>query len=102
MSQGVAMQPDSDLIPTLDARRDRFLGNVGAFWPRGASDHGGLIEVTHESAAFDEPADFASRWRARYRGYADFSATEHAGPTGVTRDPRAILEAFRILLGDLA
>jgi len=100
-SQAVAMQPNSDQIKTLMAQRDRFLRNVHAFWPRGASNHGGVIEVTHESAAFCETTDFAPEWRARYRGYDDYSATEHAGPNGVTRDPRAIRDVFLILLGDV-
>ena len=100
IAQGVAMEPGSESIGALQAQRDHFLRNVHAFWPRGAADHGGLLEVTHESAAFDYAVNFSPEWRTRYKDYVYYSATEHAGPTGVTRDPRAILDTLRILLGD--
>ena len=101
-SQAVAMGLQSTFIGELEEQRDHFLRNVANFWPRGAADHGGLIEVSHDSAAFIDAEHFDPQWRNRYRGYDDFSATDHSGPDGVTRDPRAILEALQILLGDQA
>ena len=61
---------------------------------------GGLIEVPHESAAFGEPEEFAQANRGRYRGYRAWEDTSHSGAKGLTRDPRAIVEALEILTGD--
>ena len=100
MSQLLAMDARSLRIIEAAGARDRFLSRVGAFWPRGADNTGGLIEVPHESASFGEPEDFAAAHRDRYRGYRAWEDTSHSGAKGLTRDPRAIVEALTILTAD--
>jgi hypothetical protein len=92
------MEKDSKRIAEVVAARDAFLGNVAAFWPRGADNYDGLLEVPHESASFGEPEDFAEALRPRYRGYESWSDTTHSGmENGVTHDLRAVLETVQIL-----
>jgi pimeloyl-ACP methyl ester carboxylesterase len=99
MSQLLAMDTGAQRIAQAVRARDRFLGRVGAFWPRGADNTGGLMEVPHESASFGEPGDFAPALRARYRGYRAWEDTSHSGARGLTRDPRALVEVLEILTG---
>jgi hypothetical protein len=99
-SQLLAMETRSLRIAEVAQARDRFLDRVGAFWPRGADNTGGLIEVPHESASFGEPEEFARAGRERYRGYRAWEDTSHSGAKGLTRDPRAIVEVLEILAGD--
>jgi pimeloyl-ACP methyl ester carboxylesterase len=100
MSQLLAMETDSLRIAEVARARDRFLSRVQAFWPRGADNTGGLIEVPHESASFGGPADFGPAGRGQYRGYRPWEDTSHSCAKGLTRDPRAIVEALEILAGD--
>jgi pimeloyl-ACP methyl ester carboxylesterase len=99
-SQLLAMETRSLRIAEVAQARDEFLSRVRAFWPRGADNTGGLIEVPHESASFGEPAEFAPAVRERYRGYRAWEDTSHSGVKGLTRDPRAIVEVLEILTGD--
>ena len=99
-SQLLAMETHSLRIAEVAQARDRFLSRVLAFWPRGADNAAGLIEVPHESASFGEPEEFARTSRERYRGYRAWEDTSHSGAQGLTRDPRAIVEALEILTGD--
>ena len=99
-SQLLAMETHSLRIAEVAQARDEFLSRVRAFWPRGADNAGGLIEVPHESASFGEPEEFALASRERYRGYRAWEDTSHSGAKGLTRDPRAIVEALEILTGD--
>jgi pimeloyl-ACP methyl ester carboxylesterase len=96
-SQLLAMETDSLRIAEVAQARDEFLSRVQAFWPRGADNVAGLIEVPHESASFGEPEDFAQANRGRYREYRPWEDTSHSGAKGLTRDPRAIVEALEIL-----
>jgi pimeloyl-ACP methyl ester carboxylesterase len=100
MSQLLAMDTDGLRIAEVAQARDEFLSRVQAFWPRGADNAAGLIEVPHESASFGEPAEFARASRDRYRGYRAWEDTSHSGAKGLTRDPRAIVEALEILTRD--
>ena len=99
-SQLLAMETRSLRIAEVAQARDEFLSRVQAFWPRGADNAGGLIEVPHESASFGEPEEFAQASRERYRGYRAWEDTSHSGAKGLTRDPRAIVEALEILTRD--
>ena len=98
-SQLLAMETRSLRIAEVAQARDEFLARVQAFWPRGADNAAGLIEVPHESASFGEAEDFAPANRGRYRGYRAWEDTSHSGTKGLTRDPRAIVEALEILTG---
>lgn len=99
-SQLAAMRADSLRIAEVWRARNHFLGAVQAFWPRGADNWSGLIEVPHESASFGEPDDFAPELRPRYRGYRSWPDTSHSGKgQGVTNDLRAIVEVLEILTG---
>jgi pimeloyl-ACP methyl ester carboxylesterase len=100
ISQLLAMETHSLRIAEVAQARDEFLSRVQAFWPRGADNAGGLIEVPHESASFGEPEEFAQASRERYRGYRAWEDTSHSGAKGLTRDPRAIVETLEILTGD--
>jgi hypothetical protein len=98
--QLAAMHEDSKPIARLDAARDALLGEVAAFWPRGADNYDGLLEVTHRSASFGGAARFDPAVRDRYRGYRVWSDTTHSGVThGVTHDVRAIHEMLELLTG---
>jgi hypothetical protein len=99
ISQLLAMETRSLRIAEVAHARDEFLSRVRAFWPRGADNTGGLIEVPHESASFGEPAEFARESRERYRGYRAWEDTSHSGAKGLTRDPRAMVETLEILTG---
>jgi pimeloyl-ACP methyl ester carboxylesterase len=99
-SQLLAMETDSLRIAEVAQARDEFLSRVQAFWPRGADNVAGLIEVPHESASFGEPAEFAPASRERYRGYRAWEDASHSGAKGLTRDPRAMVEALEILTRD--
>ena len=95
-----AMHEDAKAILRLDAARNAFLGGVAAFWPRGADNYDGLLEVTHRSASFGGAAHFDPAVRDRYRGYRVWSDTTHSGVThGVTHDVRAIHEMLELLTG---
>jgi pimeloyl-ACP methyl ester carboxylesterase len=98
LSQAVALKPGSLRMHEVDQNRDRFLRNLGAFYPRGADNFNGLLEVPHESASFGKRSDFAPEWRDRCRPYVWWEDTTHSGPKGVTRDPRAIVEVFSLLM----
>jgi hypothetical protein len=99
-SQLAAMEKDSKRIAEVSAARDAFLGAVAEFWPRGADNYDGALEVPHESASFGEPTDFAAAVRPAYKGYRSWPDTTHSGlPNGVTNDLRAILETVQILTG---
>jgi hypothetical protein len=99
-SQLAAMRADSLRIAQVWRARNRFLGSVEAFWPRGADNWSGLIEVPHESASFGGPADFDESLRPRYRGYRSWPGTSHSGKAaGVTNDLRAVVEVLEILAG---
>jgi pimeloyl-ACP methyl ester carboxylesterase len=99
-SQLLAMETRSLRIAEVARARNEFLSRVQAFWPRGADNAAGLIEVPHESASFGEPEEFAQAGRERYRGYRTWEDTSHSGAKGLTRDPRAIVEALEILTRD--
>jgi pimeloyl-ACP methyl ester carboxylesterase len=99
-SQLLAMETDSLRIAEVAQARDGFLARVQAFWPRGADNTAGLLEVPHESASFGEPEEFAQASRERYRGYRAWEDTSHSGTRGLTRDPRAMVEALEILIRD--
>jgi len=99
-SQLLAMETRSLRIAEVAQARDEFLSRVQAFWPRGADNVAGLIEVPHESASFGEPEEFAQTSRERYCGYRTWEDTSHSGAKGLTRDPRAIVEALEILTRD--
>lgn len=99
-SQLLAMGTGSLRIAEAVQARDEFLARVQAFWPRGADNAAGLLEVPHESASFGQPEEFARASRGRYRGYRAWEDTSHSGAKGLTRDPRAIVEALGILAGD--
>ena len=95
-----AMEPDSKRIAEVKGARDAFLQNVAAFWPRGAENLDGLLEVPHESASFGERADFAPPLRPRYHDYVWFEGTSHSGAeNGVTHDFRAIVDTVQVLTG---
>ena len=96
-SQARAMCADSLLISDVWVARDKFLERIGGLWPRGADNSGGLIEVPHESASFGNATDIAPAAQSHYRGYKAWDDTTHSGTSGVTRDPRAIVEALQIL-----
>jgi len=99
-SQLLAMETRSLRIAEVAKARDEFLSRVQAFWPRGADNVAGLLEVPHESASFGEPDEFAQANRECYRGYRAWEDTSHSGAKGLTRDPRAIVEALEILTRD--
>lgn len=99
-SQLLAMETRSLRIAEVAQARDRFLSRVQAFWPRGADNVAGLIEVPHESASFGEREEFAQAGRERYRDYRTWEDTSHSGAQGLTRDPRAIVEALEVLTRD--
>ena len=95
-----AMEPDSKRMVEVGAARDAFLGGVQAFWPRGADNAAGLLEVPDNSAKFDGPGSFATAVRPRYRPYFMYADTTHSGlANGVTNDVRAIVETLQILTG---
>ncbi len=96
-SQLLAMETDSLRIAEVAQARDQFLSRVQAFWPRGADNAAGLLEVPHESASFGEREDFAPSNQAHYREYRPWDDTSHSGAKGLTRDPRAIVETLEIL-----
>jgi hypothetical protein len=99
-AQLAAMEKDSKRIAEVKAARDDFLVHVSAFWPRGADNWDGLLEVPHDSASYGDASDFAPAVRARYRGYVSWADTTHSGlPNGVTHDLRAIVETVDILTG---
>jgi pimeloyl-ACP methyl ester carboxylesterase len=98
--QLAAMEQDSKRIAELALARDEFLGNVQDFWPRGADNYDGILEVTRDSAAFDDPSEFKAALRDRYHEYYSWPDTSHSGlANGVTNDVRAILETVEILAG---
>jgi hypothetical protein len=95
-----AMHPDSKRIAEVWAARDAFLEGLEAFWPRGADNYDGLLEVPHDSAAFGGREAFAPALRSRYRGYEVYPDTTHSGvANGLTHDLRAIRETIEILTG---
>lgn len=94
-----AMEKDSKRIAELALARGAFLEHLDAFWPRGADNYDGILEVPHESASFGEPADFPSAVRDRYRGYRIWPDTSHSGTNGVTNDVRVVREVLEILTG---
>lgn len=99
-TQLAAMEKESKRIAEVRLARDAFLANVSEFWPRGADNFDGLLEVPHDSASFGRAADFAPAVRDRYRGYFSWPDTTHSGPAnGVTHDLRAVLETVEILAG---
>lgn len=98
MSQLQAMRRDSPQIGLLWDARNRFLQTVDAFWPRGADNYSGLIEVTHESASFEGSSVFDAGVRKHYNEYVTYSDTSHSGlQKGVTHDARAIRDALEIV-----
>lgn len=100
LSQLAAMEKDSKHIAEVVSARDVFLERITEFWPRGADNFDGILEVPNESASFGEPADFAANLRPRYRTYESWADTAHSGPqNGVTHDLRAVLETVQILCG---
>jgi hypothetical protein len=99
MLQLAAMEEESKRIAEVKRARDRFLSRVTAFWPRGADNYDGLLEVSHESASFGERDDFAPEVRDRYHEYSSWPDTSHSGANGVTRDLRAVVETVEILAG---
>lgn len=99
-TQLAAMEKDSKRIAEVRLARDTFLANLTAFWPRGADNYDGLLEVPHDSASFGSATDFAPAVRGRYRGYRSWPDTTHSGlANGVTHDLRAVLETVEILSG---
>jgi len=99
MVQLAAMEKDSKRIAEVARARDEFLSHLTAFWPRGADNYDGILEVPHESAAFGEASDFSPSVRDRYRPYRTWSDTTHSGANGVTHDLRAVVETVEILAG---
>jgi len=98
--QLAAMQKDSKRIAEMKLARDDFLGKVRAFWPRGADNYDGLLEVPHDSASFGDRDDIPAKLRPRYREYFSWPDTTHSGmANGVTHDLRAIVETLEILVG---
>jgi hypothetical protein len=99
-AQLAAMEKESKRIAEVKAARDDFLAHVTGFWPRGADNYDGLLEVPHESASFGGATDFAPALRSRYRGYRSWPDTTHSSAAhGVTHDLRAIAETVDILTG---
>jgi hypothetical protein len=95
-----AMQKDSKRIAGVWGARDAFLRGVAAFWPRGADNYDGILEVPHDSADFGGRAAFDPGLRDRYRGYEVYRDTTHSGTSdGLTHDLRAIRETVEILTG---
>lgn len=94
-----AMHTNSKRIEEVWESRDEFLAHVSAFWPRGADNFDGILEVPHESASFGRKSDFSASVRERYRGYFSWPDTSHSGRNGVTHDKRVILEVVQILTG---
>lgn len=102
LAQLAAMEKDAKRIAEVQAARNDFLAHIEAFWPRGADNYDGLLEVPHESASYGEATDFTPNLRSRYRGYRSWSDTTHSGlANGVTHDLRAVLETVQILQGRL-
>lgn len=100
MLQLGAMEPDSKRIAEVAGARGAFLAGVQAFWPRGADNYDGLLEVPHDSADFGGPDAFPAALQSRYKAYETFSDTTHSGlANGVTNDVRAIVDTLRILTG---
>lgn len=93
-----AMRRDSPQIGLAwDARND-FLQAVDAFWPRGADNYSGLLEVPHDSAAFENSTVFDAGVRKHYNEYLTYSDTSHSGlAKGVSNDARAIRDALEIV-----
>jgi hypothetical protein len=102
-AQLAAMEKESKRIAEVKAARDEFLARVSGFWPRGADNYDGLLEVTHESASYGSEADLAPGVRSRHRGYRSWPDTTHSGPAnGVTHDLRAVVETVDILTGQVS
>lgn len=100
MLQLGAMAPDSKRIAEVAAARGEFLANVEAFWPRGADNWDGVLEVPHASAEYGGRDAFPAAVRARYRPYQVYRDTSHSGlANGVTNDLHAIVDTLRILTG---
>lgn len=97
--QLAAMQKNSKRIAEVALARDAFLAGVSEFWPRGADNYDGLLEVEHDSAKFGGPESFGPNVRGRYHAYATWGDTTHSGVNGVTQDLRAVLETVQILTG---
>jgi hypothetical protein len=92
------MQRDSPQIASVWDARNRFLQTVDAFWPRGADNYSGLLEVSHDSAAFENSMVFDAGVRKHYNEYVTYSDTSHSGlAKGVTNDARAISDALDIV-----
>jgi hypothetical protein len=95
-----AMEKDSKRIAAVWNAREDFLRKLVAFYPRGADNYDGVLEVTHDSASFGDPPDFAPELQSRYHDYVSYRDTSHSGlANGVTNDPRAIRDALRVLTG---
>jgi len=95
-----AMEKASKRIAAVWSARDDFLRNLADFYPRGADNFDGVLEVTHDSASFGDPPDFAPELRPRDHEYVVYRDTSHSGlANGVTNDPRAIVDAIRLLTG---
>ena len=95
-----AMEKDSKRITAVWNARNDFLCNLSEFHPRGADNYDGVLEVTHDSASFGDPQDFAAELQPRYHEYVTYRDTSHSGlANGVTNDPRAIVDAVRLLTG---
>ena len=97
--QLAALEKESKRIAEVKLARDEFLSQLTAFWPRGADNYDGLLEVPHESASFGARGDFSPSVQGHYRDYATWPDTTHSGPRGITHDLRAVVETVEILAG---
>lgn len=97
LNQLAALKPGTPQLQKVWQARSRFLQALDAFWPRGADNTSGLLEVPDNSAWFAKSWEFDVTVRKRLNEYRTFSDTSHSGESGVIADPRAILETLEIL-----
>lgn len=97
LSQLAALKPGSPEIQMAGDARNLFLQALDSFWPRGADNAEGLLEVPDDSASFGHASDFDASVRKRYNEYRRISDTSHSGENGVTSDPRAIVETLNVV-----
>jgi hypothetical protein len=98
ISQAMAMAPNSLRIQEVMLARDEFLSNVVAFHARGA-EAAGLMEVPHASSQYGGRDSVPAALKDRYVDYDWWEGTTHSGNNGLTADPRAIVDAVKILTG---
>ena len=97
LSQLAALRPEATQIVLTWEARNRFLQALDAFWPFGADNVEGLLEVPDNSASFGHSWDFDPGVRKRYNEYRPLSDTSHSGDNGVTNDPRAMVEVLGLV-----